>query len=95
MESALSFASKIPKNCLIIEVPVEEKIVPPKDLVTLTRPYSFILKEGGDIQENYLDYSLLLIIGRPESIRPSTTVSCPKQHFAKGMTESLPQEVSP
>jgi len=36
------------------------------DLNLLVRPYTFILQEGCEIRDDYLDYSLKLMLGRPE-----------------------------
>jgi hypothetical protein len=40
-----------------------------KDLEAILHPYLFVLKEGGDIENNYLDYSLLMLhVSAPEVI---------------------------
>ena len=42
-----------------------------KDLKLIVHPYLFVLKEGKKIQENYLDYSLLmLLVVSPEVLDP-------------------------
>jgi hypothetical protein len=44
-----------------------------KDLKTMLHPYLFVLKEGTKIQEDFLDYSLLILqVGRPEIIKSPT-----------------------
>lgn len=41
-----------------------------KDLKLLAHPYVFILKEGSDIQGDFLDYNLLMLqVNCPETIR--------------------------
>ncbi len=41
-----------------------------KDLQDLLHPFAFILKEGEDIDNNFLDYSLLMLkVSHPEVIR--------------------------
>ncbi|NGX57912.1 MAG: hypothetical protein K940chlam3_00811 [Chlamydiae bacterium] len=42
-----------------------------QDLNTLIRPYTFVLQEGKAIKNNFLDYSLRLLLGRPEFIHGS------------------------
>jgi len=39
-----------------------------KDLNLLLHPYTFVLQEGKTIKQNYLDFSLLLLWGKPEFI---------------------------
>jgi hypothetical protein len=41
-----------------------------KNFKNLIQPYIFVLKEGAGINDNYLDYSLLLLqVGRINTIR--------------------------
>lgn len=47
----------------------------PQDLVLLTRPYTFVLQEGGAIRQNYMDYSLKLLTGRPEMLISKKRIS--------------------
>lgn len=46
-----------------------------KDLLSILHPYLFVLKEGGDIESNFLDYSLLMLhVSAPEVIHsPGST----------------------
>jgi len=39
-----------------------------KDLNLQAHPYTFVLQEGKAIKHNYLDFSLLLLWGKPEFI---------------------------
>lgn len=42
---------------------------PPKNFDHLLHPYIFVLKEGNKIQQDYLDYSLLLLqVGQADVI---------------------------
>lgn len=53
----------------------------------ITRPYLFLLKEGKEIQENLLDYSLLLLLMDQPTVIPSPSntlkVSTPLVHMLK------------
>lgn len=41
-----------------------------KDLKLILHPYVFVLKEGHKINEDFLDYSLLILqVGRPETLK--------------------------
>lgn len=41
-----------------------------KELNLILHPYQFVLKEGQGIQDNFFDYSLLMLqMGCPETIR--------------------------
>lgn len=42
-----------------------------KGLHTLLHPYLFVLKEGGEIHNNLLDFSLLMLQVSPPEIIPS------------------------
>ncbi|GEM_PF-1773649 len=74
---------------------MEDRQEPPKDITALVKPYTFVLQEGEEIRDDYLDYSLRLLIGRPEVLRTtSNSVEVPKKHFAKVTHEPLSQEAS-
>lgn len=46
-----------------------------KDLKLILHPYLFVLKEGAQIQHNYLDYSLMMLqVTSPEIIRSPSNV---------------------
>ncbi len=48
---------------------MKEHSDPNKDLQAILHPYLFVLKEGGDIEKNLLDYSLLMLhVSAPEVI---------------------------
>jgi hypothetical protein len=52
-----------------------------KEFDQLLHPYVFVLKEGKEIQTDFLDYSLLLLqVGRP------TVLPSPKHKPAKSST---------
>lgn len=45
------------------------KGTPSKPLDHFFHPYMFVLKEGSEIQQDFLDYSLLLLqVGRPDTL---------------------------
>jgi hypothetical protein len=52
----------------------------------LLHPYVFVLKEGGDIQEDFLDYSLLLLqVGKPDVLHsPGSRLIAPSLHIQPG-----------
>lgn len=39
------------------------------DLNLLIRPYTFVLQEGKTIKNNFMDYNLKLLLGKPEFIK--------------------------
>lgn len=48
---------------------MNEQTDPNKDLQSILHPYLFVLKEGVDIENDYLDYSLLMLhVSSPEVI---------------------------
>jgi hypothetical protein len=47
------------------------KETPSKNFNHLLHPYLFVLKEGKEIQQNFLDYSLLLLQVEPRDVIPS------------------------
>ena len=48
-----------------------------KSLKLMVHPYLFVLKEGSDIEENYLDYSLMMLkIGPMERIPSPSEYIC-------------------
>jgi hypothetical protein len=50
-----------------------------KDLRLILHPYIFVLKEGGEIRADYLDYSLLMLqIGCQETIPSPKVQDIPK-----------------
>lgn len=47
----------------------------PKPLDNFLHPYVFVLKEGQEIQEDFLDYSLLLLqVGRADILHSPNTL---------------------
>lgn len=57
-----------------------------KRLKLLVHPYLFVLKEGRNIQGNFLDYNLLMLqIGTPQTIHsPNTNKTTQKPGFGIG-----------
>lgn len=44
-----------------------------KNLKPILHPYIFVLKEGAQIKENFLDYTLMILqVGKPEIIKSPT-----------------------
>lgn len=47
-------------------------------LKSILNPYIFILKEGGKIKKDYLDYSLMILF-----IHSSETLQSPREHILR------------
>lgn len=64
-----------------------------KNLKALLHPYIFVLKEGGGIKDNFLDYSLMmLLVTSPETIKsPKKSSKAPKAKakFKLDLTQGL------
>lgn len=55
-----------------------------QDLKSILHPYLFVLKEGGTIKKDFLDYSLMMLL-----INSSETISSPKGND-KSLSEIVP-----
>lgn len=64
-----------------------------KNLKAILHPYIFVLKEGGSIKDNFLDYSLMmLLVTSPETIKsPRKKSKAPKakDKFKLDLTKGL------